>query len=270
MRPQGGYGVEVIATGDEILLGRITDTNSSWLARRFAELGGRLSRVTCVGDSLEEIGRALLEALGRGNDLIVLTGGLGPSEDDLTIEAIGQALGRRVELNPQAVEMIRGKCEELGVELTPRRQRMARLLEGSSPAPNQVGMAPGMVLEEGKTTIVALPGIPDEMKAIFDGSIAPLVERKATSRLVARTVTVRIVWRAFFPLFEQLMRDFPRDYLKHAATPPIRAEERERVWDIKVDVVVEADSAEAGEREMDRLIRELRARIEAKGGELIT
>jgi len=269
MRLRSEVGVEVIATGDEILFGRIVDTNSSWIARRAAEVGARLRRVTSVGDDIDEIARALREALSRGNGFVILTGGLGPSDDDVTIDAIGRAVGRAVELRPEAVETLRRKCTELGVEMTPRRERMARLLEGSEPIPNPVGMSTGMALREGATTVVALPGIPEEMTAMFDGYVAPMIEGKASSRYLGTTVGVRIVWNEFFPMYNSLLRDFADVYLKNAATPPLMAEERERVHEIDVDIVVQAPTRAECERKMEAFLGELRSRAVARGGELI-
>lgn len=269
MKLRGGYSVEVIATGDEILFGRIVDTNSSWIARRASEVGTRLKRITCVGDDVDEIAQTLREALARGNDLIVFTGGLGPSEDDVTIQAIGRAVGRRVEFDPEAVESIRAKCAELGVESTPRRERMAHILEGSRPVHNPVGMATGMMLQEGGTTIVVLPGVPVEMKAMFDAHVVPMIEEKASSRLLARTVRVHIVWRNIFPVYRSVLRDFRDIYLKNYTIPPLRAEERETVREVKVDIVVEAASKPECERKMDAFLRELKKRVEASGGRLL-
>ena len=135
---------------------------------------------------MDEIAQVFRESLARENDLIISTGGLGPSEDDLTIESIGKALGRKVELNPEAVEMIRSKCLELGVEPTPRRLRMARMVEGSTPLSNPKGMAPGMLVKEGPRRIVALPGVPEEMKAIFEEHVAEIIERETPTKFLAK------------------------------------------------------------------------------------
>ena len=138
-----GYYVEVISTGDEILFGRIVDTNSSWIARRVAELGAPLRRVTSVGDDLGEISGVLREALGRGPDLVLFTGGLGPSEDDLTVEAIGLALDRDVVFDQGSVERIRRRYAERGIRSTARGERMARVVDASRALENLVGMAKG-------------------------------------------------------------------------------------------------------------------------------
>lgn len=264
-----GFCVEVVVTGDEIMLGRILDTNSGWISGRCVELGARVRRVTCVGDEADEIGAALTEALERGNDLVIFTGGLGPSEDDITIEAIGRAVSRRVVLDEEAVEEIRRIYAERGVHDTVRGERMARILEGSRAIPNPVGMSVGMMLIVGVTAVVTLPGVPAEMMAMFDGYVAPFIEERSGSRFVARTVTARVVFKDFFPVYRQMQRDYPEAYLKNAATPPESPEGRLMVKDIKVDVVVGGSTRGEGEERMDRLLEDFRERIEAVGGVLL-
>lgn len=269
MKPRQRYIIEVIVTGNEILFGRIIDTNSSWIAKKATEKGAVLRRIVCVGDDIDEIADAVKESLSRGADLIVTTGGLGPSTDDLTIDSIGKALGRRVEINPTARAMLEKKCSELGIELTPRRERMARLLEDATPLHNPVGMAPGMLVKVGSSKIVAMPGIPDEMKAIFEKHIEKIIEEEAPSKILARTVMARIVWKEFFPIYESLIRDFPHIYIKNKAVPPIRSEERELVHEIYVDILVEASSMSECESEMRVFLDEFEKKLKSKSGELI-
>ena len=264
-----GFGIEIIATGDEIMFGRITDTNSPWIARRAAELGARVRRVTCVGDDVEEISGVLEEALARSPDLIVLTGGLGPSEDDMTVEAVGRAVSREVVLDPGAVERIRRSYEEREIRHSARGERMARILEGSRPLPNPVGMSVGMALEEGDTTIMTFPGIPAEMTAMFDAYAAPLIEQGASSRFVARTVMARVVFKDFFPVYRAMQRDYPDVYLKNAATPPESADGRLEVREIKVDVVVEGGSREECEGRMEEVLAEFDRRLGRVGGRIL-
>ncbi|MEM2892738.1 MAG: competence/damage-inducible protein A [Candidatus Bathyarchaeia archaeon] len=269
MGGEGHYWVEIIATGDEIMLGRIVDTNSSWMAKRIAELGARLRRITCVGDNLEEISGAVRESLARENNLLILTGGLGPSEDDLTVEGLAKALGRSVKISEEARMMLLKKCEELGLELTPRRERMARIVEGGRPLPNRIGMAPVIKVEEGATTIIALPGVPEEMKASFEDHVAPIIRAKTHKSLVARSIQLRMVWKEFFPLLDLLREHYPKAYFKPAATPPLRMDEREMEREIKMDIAVEAPSKEAGEALMEELLRELDERLRGLGGRIL-
>jgi len=264
-----GYWVEVISTGDEILFGRIVDTNSAWIARRAAELGAPVRRVTSVGDDLGEISGVLREAVGRGPDLILFTGGLGPSEDDLTVEAIGLALGRDVVHDQGAVERIRRRYAERGIHNTVRGERMARVLAGSRALENPVGMATGMELVVGASTIMTFPGVPSEMKAMFDAYAAPLIEGGSASRFAANTVVARVVFRNFFPVYRRMQADFPDVYIKNAATPPEAPEERAKVKDITVDVVAEGGSQEKSELILGEVLAEFSRRLTEVGGKLI-
>jgi len=264
-----GYYVEVISTGDEILFGRIVDTNSAWIARRAAELGAPLRRVTSVGDDLGEISGVLREALEREADLILFTGGLGPSEDDLTVDAIGLALSREVVLDQGAVEWIRKKYAERGLHNTTRGERMARVVDGSRALENPVGMATGMELVEGGSTIMTFPGVPSEMKAMFDAYAAPLIEGRTTSRFAANTVVARVVFREFFPKYLEMQADYPDVYIKNAATPPESPEERAKVKDITVDVVAEGGSREESAKILDEVLAEFDRRLGEVGGRLI-
>ena len=264
-----GFSAEVIATGDEILFGRIVDTNSSWIAGRATALGARVKRVTCVGDDVGEIAGALTEALERRSDLIIFTGGLGPSEDDLTVEGVARALDRDVVLDPGAVEKIRRSYAVRGVHSTARRERMARVAEGSEALPNPVGMATGMLVRVGGSAIVTLPGVPAEMKAMFEEHVAPIIEEGSASRFVARTVTARVVFRDFFPVYREMQRDYPDVYIKNKATPPESAGGRLEVREIKVDLVVEGGTEEEGEARMEAVLGEFGRRLGAVGGELL-
>ena len=264
-----GYWVEVISTGDEILFGRIVDTNSAWIARRAAELGVWLRRVTSVGDDLKEISGVLREALERGPDLILFTGGLGPSEDDLTVEAIGLAVGRDVVLDQGAVERIRRRYEERGIHDTVRGERMARVVDGSRALENPVGMATGMEVVEGRSTVMTFPGVPSEMKAMFDAYAAPLIEGRTASRFAANTVVARVVFRDFFPVYRGMQADYPDVYIKNAATSPESPEERVRVKDITVDVVAEGGSREESGGILGEVLAEFDRRLGEVGGRLI-
>ena len=142
-----GCRVEIIATGDELMYGRITDTNSSWIARRLAELGGTLRRVTMIGDEPDLIASTLTEALDRDAHFIIFTGGLGPSEDDLPLDAIGATLGRNTVIDKTTATKIRSVYKKRGITEPAdfaRGERMARILEGSEPMQNTVGFSVGM------------------------------------------------------------------------------------------------------------------------------
>ena len=274
MIPRGSCRIEIIATGDELMYGRIVDTNSHWIARRVVELGGTLRRVTMIGDEPELIASTLLETLERDAHFIIFTGGLGPSEDDLTVASIGEALQNNIILDDTTVKKIRDVFKGRGVTKPTdlaRIERMARILEGSDPMQNSVGFSVGMKMAQKGKMIFTLPGVPVEMKGMFDEHIAPLIEGKATSKLLGKTVHVSMVWQEFFPLLRDLQKDYPDIYIKNAATPPVRDELREDLHTIKVDIVVEASTVAEANDKMDAFLDEYQGRIDAlSGGEILT
>ena len=161
---------EILAIGNELLIGDVLDTNTQWLCRRVTGLGGRVARATMIPDERGVIAGALRDALGRGADVVFTTGGLGPTVDDLTLPAIAQALGRPMELEDRAEA---GYVDDEA--LTEERRKMAVLPAGAAPLFNPVGAAPGVVLRESGATIICLPGVPAELKGIFEESLGPLL-----------------------------------------------------------------------------------------------
>lgn len=273
MKPTGSVNVEVIATGDELIYGRIVDTNSNWIAKRVAEMGAHLRRVTMIGDEPELIGSTLLNALKRDAHFIVITGGLGPSQDDLTVDSIGEALGQSTIIDEEGAAKIEATYRKRGITeqaTIDRGRRMARILEESNPMQNPVGFSVGMMLDIGGKTICTLPGVPSEMKGMFDAHIAPMIMNQTNTVFAARTYNVSMVWKDFFPLYREMQQDYPDVYIKNAATPPVEDEDRNEVHVIKVDFVLEADTSEKAEKAMESLIKDYMSRIEkAGGGEMI-
>jgi molybdenum cofactor synthesis domain-containing protein len=269
MKPHGSVNVEIIATGDELLYGRILDTNSNWLAQRVAEIGAKLRRITVIGDEPDLIGETLHEALKRNAHFIIFTGGLGPSEDDLTVESIGKALGKSTVIDPMGAEKIRQVYLKRGLTDEPslrRGERMARILEDSAAIQNPVGFAVGMRIEEAGKSICTLPGVPAEMKSMFDTYVAELIRSCSTSVFLARTYNVTMVWKDFFTVYREMQVDYPDIYIKNAATPPVEGEDRNKIHTIKVDVVLEAETQLEAENQMDLFLRDYRKRIDTIGG----
>ncbi len=269
MKPTGSVNVEIITTGDELIYGRILDTNSHWIAKRVAEMGARLRRVTMIGDEPALIGSTLLNALKRDAHFIVITGGLGPSEDDLTVDSIGIALDQSTVIDEEGASKIeatyrkRGITEQSSID---RGRRMARILEESQPMQNPVGFAVGMKIDIGGKTVCTLPGVPSEMKGMFDAHVAPMIMSQTNTVFVARTFNVSMVWKDFFPLYRRMQVDYPDIYIKNAATPPVEDEDRDKVHTIKVDFVLEAPTFEEAERDMENFLAVYRRRIDEVGG----
>src|SRR5712691_8907784 len=169
---------EIISVGNELLIGHTLDTNSHWIAKRLTKFGWTLQRITVLRDSLTAIKDGVTSALRRRPDLLVTLGGLGPTHDDMTLKGIALALNKRLVLDVEALAMVRARYNtlEASTGLTQFRKKMATLPEGAAPLPNPVGTAPGVTLKVGMTRLVSLPGVPSEMKAIFTGSIIPMLE----------------------------------------------------------------------------------------------
>jgi nicotinamide-nucleotide amidase len=174
--------VEIIIIGNEVLLGMVQDTNSNYLCRVVRGMGGRVRHVAIVRDEIDSIAEEICASLARRADLIFTCGGLGPTDDDLTIAAVAVAAGRELELNPTAREMVERRYRELaragyvksGV-MTEARLKMARLAEGSHVIENPVGAAPAAALEVNGSRIISLPGVPAELKAIIEGPLQQLL-----------------------------------------------------------------------------------------------
>ncbi|MDP3939551.1 MAG: competence/damage-inducible protein A [Deltaproteobacteria bacterium] len=179
-----GTDVYLITIGREILTGRTLDTNAHWLAGQLTRLGARVRQLACVDDRIDDIAAEIGAARKIGSRAIITTGGLGPTHDDVTLEAVARAAGRRLRLHPTARRMLAeryralhraGKISE--ARLGPARLKMARLPVGATPLANSVGSAPGVLVDLEGLPIFLLPGVPAEMKAIFTAEVAPRIVR---------------------------------------------------------------------------------------------
>ncbi|MCS7096075.1 MAG: nicotinamide mononucleotide deamidase-related protein [Nitrososphaerota archaeon] len=212
--------LEIICVGNELLIGKILNTNARWLARRATIMGITVKRIIVVGDDLEEVASAIRESLARKPRFIITTGGLGPTFDDKTLEGIAKALGRELILNDKALQMIKTKYRAYvksgETEMTPHRTKMAMLPEGSEPLPNPVGTAPGVMLDAGNTIIFALPGVPAEMESIFEGSISAVLKRESGGMTFYETsmYVEDMMESTLAPLIDATMQDNPYIYIK--------------------------------------------------------
>ncbi len=172
----------IVTIGDELLIGQVQDTNAAWLARQLAGLGVVVQRVLTVGDEAEGIATAIDHAR-KASDVVLATGGLGPTHDDVTREAVADYLGVDLRLDAEARIAVRRFFAERGREIPPHGDRVAMVPEGFEPLPNPVGTAPGLWLEQ-EAVLVLLPGVPREMKAIFGEEVAPRLRRLVTPEAI--------------------------------------------------------------------------------------
>lgn len=197
-----GVEVEVLAVGDELLAGDITNGNAAWLSSRLADAGVPVTRHVTVADDVDVIAAAVLESLGRVA-AVVVTGGLGPTQDDLTREGLALAAGVGVRREPGLEAALRAAFSSRGRTVPEMNYRMADLPVGASSIPNPTGAAPGVLLElpgpgGGPGVVYALPGVPGEMRAMVEASVAAdLVARMpAPQAVVARTVRTAGLWES--------------------------------------------------------------------------
>ncbi len=181
---------EIVSVGSELLWGKTIDTNSSYLGRILQECGIELLRKSTVADRLEEIVQALRESVSRA-DIVITVGGLGPTSDDLTREAISSATGNPLIFKEELAERIREHFRKRGVEMPEVNLKQAYLPEGALAIDNRVGTAPGFILEKESKCIIALPGPPSELIPMVEEVVKPYLEEKNPEEvIIQRTLKV--------------------------------------------------------------------------------
>jgi nicotinamide-nucleotide amidase len=183
---------EIIAVGSELVNGEKLDTNSQWLSRALGKLGVSVHFHTTLGDDLAENVAAFQVAKDRAN-LVIVTGGLGPTQDDLTREALAEATGEPLAQDEESLKAIVDFFERRGRVMTDRNRVQAMLPFGSEPLPNRVGTAPGIWMRHGDCTFACLPGVPYEMRLMFEEQVDP--------RLRALGAGSSVILHRVIPLF---------------------------------------------------------------------
>ncbi|MEN9934374.1 MAG: hypothetical protein RLZZ387_953 [Chloroflexota bacterium] len=180
---------EILAIGSELLLGETIDTNSAYLARQLAAAGVGLFRKSVVGDNEERIAAMIGEALDRA-DLLICTGGLGPTVDDMTREAVARALGRPLVFQQHLLDQIEARFRAFGRTMSESNRRQAYVPEGARIVENARGTAPAFIVEDARGTVVVLPGVPSEMRFLWETQILPYLrdERGQTGVILVRTL----------------------------------------------------------------------------------
>jgi nicotinamide-nucleotide amidase len=178
---------EIIAVGTELLLGEILDTNSQYLAQQLTGLGIDLFFVTHVGDNMGRLSETVHRALGR-SDVVIMTGGLGPTEDDLTREAIAAALGETMTVDPALEEVLSGWYAKRNRPMPAMNIKQATLIPSATAIDNPIGTAPGWWVEHNGKKIVCMPGVPHEMKKMWKEQAAPRLDMGGGGVLVTRTL----------------------------------------------------------------------------------
>jgi nicotinamide-nucleotide amidase len=262
--------LEILCVGNELLIGKVENTNAYWLAKQATLLGANVKRVTVIQDIVEEISICLREALARKPQFIITTGGLGPTFDDKTLQGIAKALNRKLEVNQKALAAVKQKCVEYAkkrqlpkeIELTPPRVKMATLPQKTEPVNNPVGTAPGVRVDLAGTVLFALPGVPLEMEAIFNETIAPLVTRAVDGNaFFERSLFAENIFESrLAPLIDKVMGDNIGVYIK---SHPLHKENKPG---IEIHLTITAKPEAEPAEKLLKAAKELAGLIEANGG----
>jgi nicotinamide-nucleotide amidase len=266
--------IEIVCVGNELLIGKVKDTNAHYLAKQATQLGANVKRVTVIQDTIEEIAGCICEAIARKPQFIITTGGLGPTFDDKTLQGIAKALNRKLEVNPKALRIVEQKCMEYAkkrgvpteIELTPPRVKMATLPEKTEPVNNPIGTAPGVRVDLQETVLFALPGVPVEMEAIFSETIAPLIKQAVGSSVFCeRSIFAdKIMESRLAPLIDKVMCDNLGVYVK---SHPMRTENKPHV---ELHLTMIASQKERPAEKLVKAAKQLAVLIEANGGAIDT
>jgi nicotinamide-nucleotide amidase len=192
--------VELLSVGTELLLGQIVDTNAAYLAGKLSELGVNVYHKTTVGDNAQRLAAALLICLGR-SDVVLATGGLGPTKDDITAAAVAQVMGVHLTEDEATSEKIRSFAQQRGIKLLDRPStplgagllKQAFVPEGAQVVPNPVGTAPGFILTRDSNTVIALPGVSAEMKPMAEQTVLPYLASRAGEEGGASVILSRVL-----------------------------------------------------------------------------
>ena len=182
---------EILCVGTELLLGDIVNTNAAFLSNRLADLGINVYRHTAVGDNPQRLQRALALAIEE-NDLVITSGGLGPTYDDLTKETVADFFGRKMYLHEESLERIKSYFSRTGRVMTDNNKKQAMMPEGATVFTNNYGTAPALALfdEEKNKTVIMLPGPPNELIPIFNEEIEPYLHGRRKDVLVSHNVNI--------------------------------------------------------------------------------
>jgi len=182
-------GAELLTIGTELLLGQIVDTNAGWMAQRLAEAGIDVHYKSTVGDNWNRIDAAMRLAMSRA-DVVIMTGGLGPTEDDLTRDVLAAVLGRPLALDPRVLSAIEQRFAHRRVAMPENNRKQAMVPEGAEVLHNPRGTAPGLWVRQGRSALVCMPGVPSEMKPMLLDQVIPRLRTAfdIRSRIVSRVL----------------------------------------------------------------------------------
>jgi nicotinamide-nucleotide amidase len=245
---------EVIAIGSELLLGQIIDTNSSYIAKLLAENGIELVLTTTVGDDLQRMKEVIREAINR-SQVVITTGGIGPTEDDLTREAIAEFLHRPLTFQAHLMEQIEALFKKRGFRMAEGNRKQAYIPEGAIPIENPKGTAPGFIAETLDGAIISIPGVPFEMEYLMTNTVIPYLRKRFDIR---HQVIQFKVLRAC-GLGESAIGLQIKDLMKGNRNPSVGT--LASIGDIKIRITAKAENPEEASNLIQNMEKEIRNRL---------
>lgn len=247
-----GLRAEIVTTGTEILLGEIVDTNAAWIAQQLRDAGVNLYFKTTVGDNEARVRGVLELALSR-SDVIVVSGGLGPTKDDITRQAIAAATNCPLVLDESVVETLRERFARFGSTMTENNLQQAMIPQGATIIKNPVGTAPGFIVETEQGTVIALPGVPREMKHLMTETVLPYLRRRGGDTGIIRRRVLRTVGIGESTIDDRLAE------LMDLANPTVGLAAHTAQCDVRI--TARAPRATDADQMLDELEAEVRRRI---------
>jgi len=245
---------EIIATGTELLTGNTPDTNSLFLSEELMLIGIETAFKTIVGDSGKDMEEALQRALDRV-DIVIVTGGLGPTEDDVTREAVSKVLKKKLLMNEGALMAIRERFTSRGREYLSDNDKQAFIPEGSLILRNPVGIAPGFLIEKDRRSVAVLPGVPREMKAMFTEELRPWLAERFGGNIFIRRKILRTCGMS-----ESAVNQAIEDNLRQDQ-PVVGLSAKETGVDIRI--IARASNADQAQRLIEKTEAEILAKLGA-------
>jgi nicotinamide-nucleotide amidase len=245
---------EIIAIGSELLLGQIIDTNSSYIAKSLADIGIELIQTTTVGDNLQRMKEAIQEATQRCQ-VVITTGGLGPTEDDLTREAVAETTKRPLVFQPHLMEQIEGLFKRRGFRMTENNRKQAYIPEGAIPIENPKGTAPGFIVEGSNWVTISIPGVPSEMEYLMEHTVISYLRRRFNLKhQVLRYKVLRACGLGESAIGLQI-----KDLMRESRNPSVGT--LASVGDIKIRITAKADNPEEASILIQKMEQEIRNRL---------
>ncbi|MEA2597939.1 MAG: hypothetical protein QOF01_4408 [Thermomicrobiales bacterium] len=242
----------ILSIGSELILGHLTDTNATFLAQELATLGIELLHVTQVGDDRARLAQTIRSA-ADGAELVVCSGGVGPTDDDLTREAIADVMGETPEIDPGLLATLEAFFAGRGLTMPARNRKQAWLIPSSEPLTNPVGTAPGWFVRRGNGIVVSMPGVPREMTRMWREQVVPRLQERLPARAI-RSITFRTIGIGESAA-EQLLED-----LVKIPNPIVATYAKDDGVHVRVTGV--AETAEAADLLRDGAAREVEARLQ--------